>query len=211
MRKKKEPRRTGIRFGSRGKGYFRMKHITKAVGTSSFVACAALWIGLAFLPAERPALADGAGEPETVFFSLAPSSEGQNAPAPPSRPWRPEVDQGDAEILAKLLWSSPLTNEDDKRKLCWLVFNRVDDERYGLFGSTVDTVVIRREFTFYDRKAHISETNLRIARDELARWAASLMGIPVERPLPPEYVYASFSGHTVQFYEQIGGNAWNGS
>ena len=71
MRKKKEPRRTGIRFGSNGKGYFRMKHITKAARTSSFVACAALWIGLAFLPAERPALADGAGEPETVFFSLA--------------------------------------------------------------------------------------------------------------------------------------------
>ena len=202
MRKKKEPRRTGIRFGSRGKGYFRMKHITKAVGTSSFVACAALWIGLAFLPAERPALADGAGEPETVFFSMAPSSEGQNAPAPPSRPWRPEVDQDDAEILARLLWSSPLTNEADKRKLCWLVFNRVDDERYGLFGATVETVVINREFAFYDRKAYLSETNLRIASDELARWTAERMGIPVERPLESEYLYLRFSGHSVEFLKE---------
>ncbi len=208
MRKKEEPRRTGIRFGSRGKGYFRMKHITKAVGTSSFVACAALWIGLAFLPAERPALADGAGEPETVFFSMAPSSEGQNAPAPPSRPWRPEVDQGDAEILAKLLWSSPLTNEDDKRRMCWLIFNRVDDERYGLFGSTVDTVVIRREFTFYDRKAHISETNLRIAREELRRWQLYLIGAVKERLLPVEYVFASFEGRHIYFYSEIGGTAW---
>lgn len=171
----------------------------------------AVLVGAASFHPFAEALADGTGEPETVFFSMAPSSEGQNAPAPSPRPWRPEVDQGDAEILAKLLWSSPLTNEDDKRKLCWIVFNRIDDETFGLFGSTVDTVVIRREFTFYDRKAHISETNLRIARDELARWAASLMGIPVERPLPAEYLYASFSGHTVQFYEQIGGNAWNGS
>lgn len=202
MRKKKEPRRTGIRFGSNGKGYFRMKHITKAVGTSSFVAGAVILTGLCFISPVRTALADGAGEPETVFFSLAPSSEGQNAPAPPSRPWRPEVDQGDAEILARLLWSSPLTNEDDKRKLCWIVFNRVDDETFGLFGSTVDTVVIRREFTFYDRKAHISETNLRIARDELARWTASLMGIPVERPLPEGYLYLRFDGHSVEFLKE---------
>lgn len=202
MRKKKDPRLLRSASGQKEKGLSHTEFITLKSGLSIFVAGAVILTGLCFISPAGPALADGAGEPETVFFSMAPSYEGQNAPAPPSRPWRPEVDQDDAEILARLLWSSPLTNEDDKRKLCWLVFNRVDDERYGLFGASVDTVVIRREFTFYDRKAHISETNLRIARDELARWAASLMGIPVERPLEEGYLYLRFDGHSVEFLKE---------
>ena len=172
-----------------------------------FVAAAAL-AGLAFLSAS-PAFADGAGEPETVFLGLVPSSQEEAAPAPSSRPWRPDVDEEDAELLARLLWSSPLTNEDDKRRLCWLVFNRIDDEG-PLFGLTVSDVVIRREFTFLDYKAHLSETNLRIAREELSRWTASLMGITVERPIPEGYVYTAFDGHTVEFFRQIGGEAWSG-
>ena len=120
------------------------------------------------------------------------------------------VDQKDAEILARLLWSSPLTNENDKRRLCWLIFNRVDDERLGVFGASVDTVVIRREFTFYDAKAHLSDTNLRIANEELRRWSLYLLGAVRERLLPAEYVYAGFEGHSVRFYAEIGGDPWQG-
>ena len=205
--KRKEPRRTGIRFGSVGKGTFRGQHTTAARRASSLVALAVLAAGFLF-PIAAPALADGEGEPETVFFGMADAGD-RTGTAPSPRPWRPEADERDAQILAKLLWSSPLTNENDKRRLCWLVFNRIDDERYGVFGSTVETVVIRREFTWYDAKAHVSETNIRIARDELSRWTAFLMGIPVERPLPEGYVFAAFDGHSVKFYRQIGGEAWS--
>ena len=207
MAKRNEPLRTGIRFGSVGKGTFRKEHITARCRASSFVALAVLAAGTFLLSTAAPALADGERGPETVYFEVADVDRAEPVPAP--RPWRPEVSEDDAEILARLLWSSPLTNETDKRRLCWVVFNRIDDEG-PLFGMTVADVVIRREFTFFNHKAHLSETNLRIARDELARWTAMLMGIPVERPLPEGYVYAGFSGHSVRFYRQIGGEAWSG-
>ena len=202
----KGPLRMGVCFGPVGMGNSLNESITGIKCPSRFVAVALLLTVFSFISPFRSANADGTGEPETVFFSLA-SSEEQSAPVPPSKPYRPEVNEDDAEILARLLWSSPLTNETQKRQLCWLVFNRIDDEG-PLFGMTVSDVVIKREFTFMNHKAHISETNLRIAREELARWTASLMGIPVERPLPEGYIYASFNGRSASFYKQIGGEAW---
>ena len=83
-------------------------------------------------------------------------------------------------------------------------------QRLGVFGASVDTVVIRREFTFYDAKAHLSDTNLRIANEELRRWSLYLIGAVKERLLPGEYVYAAFEGHSVRFYAEIGGEAWSG-
>lgn len=164
----------------------------------------------AFLFPATAALADQpVWEPEIVDMRIVSADDSLTVPVPaPASEIRVDVSEADAEILAKLLWSSPLTNEDEKRQLCWLVFNRIDDERYGLFGSTVDTVVIRREFTFYDAKAHLSDTNLRIAREELRRWSLYLLGAVKERLLPQEYVFASFSGHSVRFYAEIGGEPW---
>ena len=163
-----------------------------------------------FHPASE-ALADGGEtwEPETVRMEvMGPSA--QPAPIPAPGPLEITINEGDAEILARLLWSSPLTNESRKRELCWLVFNRVDDERLGLFGASVESVVIRKEFTFFDSKAHVSETNLRIAREELRRWALYLLGAVKERLLPGEYVFAAFEGHSVRFYAEIGGNPFPG-
>lgn len=172
----------------------------------------AAWAAASFHPATE-ALADSpAREPETVYFGIVDGCEAEYTPVPaPASGIEVPVDQEDAEILARLLWSSPLTNEDDKRLLCWCVFNRVDDERLGVFGATIDSVVIRREFTFYDAKAYLSETNLRIAKEELRRWRLYLIGAVKERLLPGEYVYAAFEGHHVNFYAQIGGEAWSGS
>ena len=201
-RKMNDPRRMAVRFGSDGKGNFHDQFITLSKGVSSLVACAALAVAFTSFPPLKPALADMEREPEAVFFDVVSSCGDEQTPAPSPLPYRPEVDQNEVEILARLLWSSPLNNETDKRKLCWLVFNRVDDERYGLFGASVETVVIRREFTFYDKKAHLSETNLRIASEELARWTAERMGIPVERPLEEGYVYLRFDGHSVEFLKE---------
>ena len=150
--------------------------------------------------------------PETVFLGIASADATPTAtplPAPASGIDVP-VDQEDAKILARLLWSSPLTNEDDKRLLCWIVFNRVDDERLGVFGATIGSVVIRREFTFYQKDAFLSDTNLRIAKEELRRWYLYLIGAVKERLLPAEYVYTSFNGHKVQFYSEIGGDPFPG-
>lgn len=139
-------------------------------------------------------------EPETVYMQIVSAGELTTEPVPaPASEIQVPVNEKDAEILARLLWSSPLTNEDEKRGLCWLVFNRIDDERLGLFGSTIESVVIRREFTFYDSKAYLSETNLRIAREELRRWNLYLIGAVKERYLDADYLYAAFTGHHVEF------------
>lgn len=200
--KRNDPRILADIFGSVGKGNFLMKHTMPFIFASSFIAVAVLAVVLtSFLPS-LPALADTEREPETVFFDLVSSCDTEHDPAPSPRPWRPDVNEDDVEILARLLWSSPLTNETDKRKLCWLVFNRVDDESL-LFGGCVSDVVIRREFTFMDHKAYLSETNLRIARDELARWTAERMGIPVDRPLEAGYLYLRFDGHSVEFLKSM--------
>lgn len=161
----------------------------------------------AFLFPATAALADTpVWEPEIVDMHIVSADDSLTVPVPaPASEIRVDISEADAEILAKLLWSSPLENEDDKRQLCWLVFNRIDDERYGLFGSTVDTVVIRREFTWYDRKAHVSDTNIRIAREELRRWQLYLIGAVKERLLDADYLYAAFEGHHVTFKKTIGG------
>lgn len=134
--------------------------------------------------------------PQIVEFQLVPTP----TPIPPDFVYEfkeqiteHDLDQEDVNILARLLWSSPLGNEDYKRQLLWVVFNRIEDEG-PLFGRTIDQVVIPEEFAFYDRHAHVSETNERIAREELNRWLSSLDGRYVERPIPRQGLYIRFAG-----------------
>ena len=134
--------------------------------------------------------------PQIVEFQLAPTP----TPTPPDFVYEFQeeitehtLDQEEVNILARLLWSSPLAHEDYKRQLCWVVFNRIEDEG-PLFGRTISQVVIPEEFAFYDRHAHVSETNKRIAREELNRWLSSLDGGYVERPIPREGLYIRFAG-----------------
>lgn len=144
-----------------------------------------------------PAVALAEEGTQVVEFTLAPTP----APTPPAfvYEFKEEItdhvlDEAEVEMLAKLLWSSPLEHEDYKRQLLWVVFNRVEDERYGLFGRTIDQVIIPEEFAFYDKNAHISEANERIAREELNRWLSSLDGGYVNRPIPRNGLYIRFVG-----------------
>lgn len=134
--------------------------------------------------------------PQIVEFKLAPTP----TPTPPDFVYEFQeeitehtLDQEEVNILARLLWSSPLAHEDYKRQLCWVVFNRIEDEG-PLFGRTIDQVVIPEEFAFYDRHAHVSETNERIVREELNRWLSSLDGGYVNRPIPRGGLYIRFVG-----------------
>ncbi len=154
-------------------------------------------------------------EPETVSFTMV--SEAHIGPVavvtagavPAARQLVPqEWDESDVELLARLLWRSPLRNEDAKRQLVWCVLNRVDDER-PMFPRTIAGNVTRKEFTFFDRRAYLSETNLRIAREELERWTRVLSGIE-ERPVPEGYVYLRFIGDNnrlIDLTKEIGGDA----
>ena len=123
-----------------------------------------------------------------------------------------ELDDEEVGILSKLLWSSPLTNETYKAQLCWVVFNRLLDPS-GMFEDTVKEVVNKREFAFYDAKAHRSETNDRIARTELNLYYNVLHGKSVERVLPRGYIYIRFTGdrnQTLLCSKEIGGDPYVG-
>ena len=154
-------------------------------------------------------------EPETVCFRMAeqahigPVAVVTAGAVPAARQLVPqEWDESDVELLARLLWSSPLRNEDAKRQLVWCVLNRVDDER-PMFPRTIAGNVTRKEFTFFDRKAYLSETNLRIAREELTLWTRVLSGIE-DRPVPEGYVYLRFAGDNnrmIYLMREIGGEA----
>ncbi len=197
-----------------------MKHKwiqTAVIGAAGLTAAlmigAARAIGPVPVVEDAAAEAEGPGEPETVCFyiveqaHIGPVKEPTLAAAPRRTIVREWTDE-DAQILARLLWSSPLRNEDYKRQLCWLIFNRCDDEG-PLFGLTIRENVNRNEFTFYDRKAYVSDTNLRIAREELERWTRVLAGLE-ERPVPEGYVYLRFLGDNNRLLEltkTIGGEA----
>lgn len=154
-------------------------------------------------------------EPETVCFRMAeqahigPVAVVTAGAVPAARQLVPdEWTQDDVELLARLLWSSPLRNEDAKRQLVWCVLNRVDDER-PMFARTIAGNVTKKEFTFYDKRAYLSETNLRIAREELGRWTRVLSGTE-ERPVPEGYVYLRFAGDNnrmIYLMREIGGEA----
>lgn len=105
-----------------------------------------------------------------------------------------QLNPEDVELLARMLYRSPLRHEDYKRELCWVVFNRIDDERAGLFGRTIQEVVIPSEFTYLPGEYTLTEENLQIVREEMNRWMSYLDGNYVELPIPREMVYASFYG-----------------
>lgn len=104
-----------------------------------------------------------------------------------------EIDKKDVEVLARLLWSSPLRDEKYKKALCWIVFNRIDDNS-GLFGDSIRECVNQHEFSFYDAHAHRSEANLNLARECINAWLSEKEGCNVGSHIGRKNVYIRFSG-----------------
>lgn len=133
-------------------------------------------------------------------------------PPPPEPPIETKSfvhDQEEIEILARLLWSSPLRAEEAKKTLLWVVMNRVNDES-DTFGDSIKTVVTKSEFSFYDRHAHLSETNVRIAQQVLDEWQSEQYGFYVGRHVPANGVYIRFIGENnrgIEVTAERGGTA----
>ena len=133
-------------------------------------------------------------------------------PPPPDPPVETHSyvhEREDLETLARLLWSSPLRDEEAKRTLLWVVMNRVNDQS-GQFGNTIKSVVTKHEFSFYDRKAHLSETNLRIAQEVMDEWLSEDHGFYVGRHVPKNGLYIRFVGENnrgIEVTAERGGTA----
>ena len=103
-----------------------------------------------------------------------------------------ELDPDDVEKLARLLWSSPLRDEESKKQLCYVVMNRA--EHGEPFGDTVQSCINVREFSFFDSHAHRSETNLRIAREAMNEWLSRKEGCNVGKVIPINAFYIQWTG-----------------
>lgn len=102
------------------------------------------------------------------------------------------LNEEDVELLAQLLWSSPLREERQKKALAWVAVNRI-----GVypFGNTLKSIITKNEFTFFDRKAHISEENVRIAKEVLnAYYSITVEHLNIRRPFPATGVKVRFMG-----------------
>lgn len=103
-----------------------------------------------------------------------------------------KLNKNDVERIARLLWSSPLRSESEKVKLVWLVLNRVDAGTP--FGTTIKAVVNDSEFTFFDRKARVSDKNRDIVENVMRLWMAEKEGYGVGRRPPKNALYCRFCG-----------------
>lgn len=111
-----------------------------------------------------------------------------------------EIDKKDVEVLARLLWSSPLRDEKYKKALCWIIFNRIDDNS-GLFGNSIQECVNKHEFAFYDPHAHRSEANLSLARECINAWLSEKEGCNVGSHIGRLNVYIRFAGEDNRMIE----------
>ena len=172
--------------------------------------------GLALLPtvsALHPAAQADWPEPtpavEWIYLEAAPVVTPTPPPPLPVEIREYNHNSADVETLARLLWSSPLRDEDAKETLLWVVLNRVDDQS-GLFGDSISEVVTKSEFGFFDRKAHLSETNMEIAKDVLDAWMSRKAGCYIGRHVPANGLYIRFTGEnnrSIEVTAERGGEA----
>lgn len=121
------------------------------------------------------------------------------------------LNEDDVKLLARLLWSSPLRDERQKKALAWVVCNRIGVTPYG---DTIAAVINKTEFTFLDRKAHISEENKRIATEVLNAYYSIREGMNVQRGIPANGVKVQFVGDPARYIRVLDKNynvVWDGT
>lgn len=97
-------------------------------------------------------------------------------------------------MLAKTLYGEARgLSKYDQSLVCWCVFNRYDN---GRFGDTLADVITAKN-QFYGYKAHhpVDDNLYKLAVDCLLRWQAEKYSVgDVGRTLPKEYLYFSGDG-----------------
>ena len=152
-------------------------------------------VGLALLSLSGSALAaHGEGKiPEVVELHVVQTEQPEALPDPrPVLVTEHDISDKDVEKLARLLWSSPLRDETEKKKLVYVVMNRA---AYGEpFADTISGCINIREFSFFDAHAHRSEENKRIVREAMNEWLSRKEGNNVGHIVPINAYYVRFVG-----------------
>ena len=139
-------------------------------------------------------------EPQVYYFQMVEAARPDPTTIPVlawDEPVEHRLNEEDVKLLAKLLWSSPLREERQKKALAWVAVNRI-----GVypFGSTLQSVITKSEFTFYDRKAHVSEENVRIATEVLNAYYSIMKDhLNIKRPFSAAGVKVQFLGDPARY------------
>lgn len=138
--------------------------------------------------------AHGEGKiPEVVELVMVKEETPEALPDPrPVVVTEHQLDEQNVEKLARLLWSSPLRDEDQKKLLVYVVMNR---SAYGEpFKTSISANINTHEFSFFDAHAHRSEENLRIVKEAMNEWYSRKEGNNVGHVIPINAYYIRFTG-----------------
>ena len=131
--------------------------------------------------------------PEVVELTIVKTEEPEALPDPrPVEVKSYPLEEKTVEKLARLLWSSPLRDEYQKKCLVWVVMNR---SAYGEpFKTSISANINHHEFSFFDAHAHRSEENLKIVREAMNEWYSRKAGNNVGHVVPVNAYYIRFVG-----------------
>ena len=138
-------------------------------------------------------------EIQTVYFQMIEKKNDYVAPVLTKNfdePKEHDLDENEVKLLARLLWSSPLRDERQKKALAWVVINRIGVSPYG---NSISEVINRTEFTFLDKKAYVSEENKRIATEVLNAYYSIKDGLNIKRPFSANGVKVQFLGDPARY------------
>lgn len=130
--------------------------------------------------------------PQVVTFTVLPTATPK--PVYKEQEALPSYDlnKKDVEIIARLLWCSPLRDSTNKTRLIWCVLNRV--RKGSPFGTTIAEVVNTREFPWFDRKARVSDRNRELVENEMNRFYAFYDGYGIGYHPSTKGLYVRFVG-----------------
>ena len=149
-------------------------------------------------------LATVAHADEVPVIDLIPVKTETAAAVPDPRPVnvvRHDLNDQDVQKMARLLWSSPLRSEEEKKNLVWVVMNRA---AYGdPFGDSIQDCINVHEFSFFDSHAHRSDENLRIVREAMDEWLSRADGYNPGVVIPRCAFYIRFTGEQNRHMELL--------
>lgn len=141
---------------------------------------------------------------EVPVIDLIPVKTETAAAVPDPRPVnvvRHDLNDQDVQKMARLLWSSPLRSEEEKKNLVWVVMNRA---AYGdPFGDSIQDCINVHEFSFFDSHAHRSDENLRIVREAMDEWLSRADGYNPGVVIPRCAFYIRFTGENNRHMELL--------
>lgn len=99
--------------------------------------------------------------------------------------WDAAQRQGDAELVAKVLYGVKGNSEKDLRTYTWCIFNRVDSKLYP--NTLQDVIGQPKQWMAYSADNAVLEKLYKIAEEELTQWYTG------HRPVTSDFVYMNWT------------------